>query len=122
MMCSFNSFWQAYFKLIPLQFGIPVIAGITLFIQARNKIIASRSTDEHIDKTVVKDLVADEDALLAKQEAKVEKKQRKAEQKVRERLKAEKKKQANKQTEADDDDDADIDKFVKGSRGKAKTK
>lgn len=85
--------------------------------------IVGRSTDEHIDKTIVKDLVSDEDALAAKQEAKAEKKQRKAEQKLRERLKAEKKKGAGKQNnEGDDDDDADIGKFAKGSRGKAKSK
>ena len=113
----------AYFKFIPLKFGIPFIAGVVLIVQTRNKIIASRSTDEHIDKTIVKDLVSDEDALAAKQEAKAEKKQRKAEQKLRERLKAEKKKGAGKQNnEGDDDDDADIGKFAKGSRGKAKSK
>lgn len=82
-----------------------------------------RSTDEHIDKTIVKELVSDEDALIAKQEAKAEKKQRKADQKLRERLKAERKKEANKRDNTkDDDDEADIDKFAKGSRGKAKTK
>ncbi|KAL7507044.1 hypothetical protein ACHAXN_004251 [Cyclotella atomus] len=113
----------AYFKFIPLKFGVPFIGAVALIVQARNKIIASRSTDEHIDKTIVKDLVSDEDALAAKQEAKAEKKQRKADQKVKERLKAQRKKEANMQNnEGDDDDDADIDKFVKGSRGKAKSK
>lgn len=85
--------------------------------------IAGRSTDEHIDSTIVKDLVTDEDALAAKQVAKAEKKQRKADQKLRERLKAERKKEANRHNnEGDEDDDADIDKFAKGSRGKAKSK
>lgn len=81
-----------------------------------------RSTDEHIDKTIVKDLVSDEDALLAKQEAKAEKKQRKADQKVRERLKAERKKAANSKDVADDDEDGEnIANFAKASR-KTKTR
>jgi hypothetical protein len=42
---------------------------------------------------------------------------------LRERLKAERKKEANKRDNTkDDDDEADIEKFAKGSRGKAKTK
>lgn len=81
-------------------------------------LVLGRSTDEHVDKTIVKDLVSDEDALLARDEAKAEKKQRKAEQKLRERLKAEKKKAANisKDTGDDDDEGELISKFAKGSR------
>jgi hypothetical protein len=82
-----------------------------------------RSTDEHIDKTIVKDLVSDEDAIAAKENAKKEKKQRKANQKLKDRLKAERKNVANKKREiADDDEDELIDSFAKGSRGKNKTK
>eukprot|EP00970_Alexandrium_tamarense_P006657 scaffold1150_cov176-Alexandrium_tamarense.AAC.7 len=114
---------QAFFKFVPLQYGLPFIGAVALLIQARNKIIASRSTDEHIDKTIVKDLVSDEDAIAAKENAKKEKKQRKANQKLKERLKAERKNVANKKREiADDDEDELIDSFAKGSRGKNKTK
>lgn len=80
--------------------------------------VVGRSTDEHVDKTIVKDLVSDEDALLARNEAKAEKKQRKVEQKLRERLKAEKKKAANSSKDNNDEDDEGelIAKFAKGSR------
>ena len=82
-----------------------------------------RSTDEHIDKTIVRDLVFDEDAIAAKQEAKAEKKQRKADQKLRERLKAERKKESTKNEMGDEDEDADnMNTFAKGSRGKAKAR
>ena len=71
----------------------------------------------------MRDLVSDEDALAAKQEAKAEKKQRKAEQKLRERLKAERKKEFNKNEIGYEDEDADItNTFAKGFRGKAKAK
>jgi len=83
----------------------------------RAKLIASRSTDEHIDKTLVKDLVSDEDALLAKKEEKAGKKQRKAELKMRQRLKAERKNAGNNRRDnGDEDDDGEITAFVKGSR------
>lgn len=79
-----------------------------------------RSTDEHIDKTIVKDLVSDEDALHARKEAKAEKKQRKTDQKLRERLKADRRKVANNNKETVDDDvDGELmAKFAKGSRKK----
>lgn len=93
---------------------------IALTIKARNKIIESRSTDDHIDRTIVQDLVSDEDALAAKQNEKAQKKLRKTEQKLRERLKAERRNNANKKKEAvDEDDDGDIiSTFAKGARGK----
>jgi len=81
-----------------------------------------RSTDEHIDKTIVNDLVSDENAVLAKQEAKIDKKNRIAEQKLRERLKAERKKSEGRGSKmdkdpADDDDEGEmITQFAKGSR------
>lgn len=139
---------QAFFKFVPLKFGLPLIALVSLIVQARAKLIASeyktlkvmdgwinrwkiyriaylltlvlsgRSTDEHVDRTIVKDLVSDEDALLARNEAKAEKKQRKVEQKLRERIKAEKKKAASSSKDTGDDDDEGelIAKFAKGSR------
>ena len=92
---------------------------ISLILKARSKIIESRSTDEHIDNTIVKDLVSDEDALLAKQNAKAQKKQRKSEQKLRERLKAERKSAANQKESLNEDDDGEmITAFAKGSRAK----
>lgn len=108
----------AFFRFIPLQIGLPLVGTISLLIQARAKFIASRSTDEHIDKTIVQELVSDEDALFAKQEAKASKKQRKADQRRMERLKAERKKAANGGKEAADDEDEGemIAKFAKGSR------
>jgi hypothetical protein len=136
--------FQAFFKFVPLKFGLPAVAFVVLIVQARAKLIAresktfisdkhieiffilhnfkivvsGRSTDEHVDKTIVKDLVSDEDALLAKSEAKAVKKQRKVEQKLRERIKAEKKKTASsiKETGEDDDEGELIAKFAKGSR------
>ncbi|KAL7546233.1 hypothetical protein ACHAWF_009567 [Thalassiosira exigua] len=106
----------AFFKFVPLTFGVPIIVTLSLLVQVRAKLIASRSTDEHIDNTIVKDLVSDEDALLAKKEAKAEKKQRKADQKLRERLKAERRNAANKKRDNADDDEGDVGKFAKGSR------
>ncbi len=92
---------------------------VALTIKARNKIIESRSTDEHIDKTIVQDLVSDEDAFAAKQNEKAQKKLRKTEQKLRERLKAERRNNANKKNAAaDEDDDEVISTFAKGTRGK----
>ena len=96
-----------------------VRALITLILKARSKIIESRSTDEHIDKTIVQDLVSDEDALAAKQNQKAQKKLRKTEQKVRERLKAERRNNANKNRAVGEDEDGDnITAFAKGTRGK----
>mmetsp|Transcript_34525 Transcript_34525/g.62126 ORF Transcript_34525/g.62126 Transcript_34525/m.62126 type:complete len:136 (+) Transcript_34525:129-536(+) len=108
----------AFFKFIPLEIGIPIVGISTLLFQARAKLIASRSTDEHIDQTIVRDLVSGEDALVAQQEAKEEKKQRKLDQRKMERLKAERRKAANNKREtADDDDDGEMmAKFAKGSR------
>mmetsp|Transcript_5468 Transcript_5468/g.12469 ORF Transcript_5468/g.12469 Transcript_5468/m.12469 type:complete len:136 (+) Transcript_5468:121-528(+) len=108
----------AFFKFIPLKIGLPLVGTISLLFQARAKLIASRSTEEHIDKTIVKDLVSDEDALHAQKEAKAGKKQRKADQKLRERIKAERRKttNSNKETANDDDEGEMITKFAKGSR------
>ena len=86
--------------------------------------LLGRSTDEHIDNTIVKDLVSDEDAVLATLEAKAEKKSRRAEQKLRERLKAERKiaegrgsKQNGCKDPADDDDEGEmITQLAKGAR------
>lgn len=72
-----------------------------------------RSSDEYVDKTLVKDLTSDQDALIAKQEAKAEKKQRKAQQKLKERLKAERSKGGNNNDAAEDDDDQLIANFAK---------
>lgn len=92
---------------------------VALTIKARNKIIESRSTDEHIDKTIVQDLVSDEDAFAAKQNEKAQKKLRKTEQKLRERLKAERRNNVNKKNAAADEDDSEvISTFAKGARGK----
>lgn len=82
-----------------------------------------RSTDEHIDNTIVKDLVSDQDALVAREVAKAEKKQRKANQRKLERLKAEKKKAngSNKENIDDNDDDDDMmANFAKGGSRKTK--
>ena len=71
--------------------------------------ILGRSSDDHIDKHIVKDLVSDEDALLAKQEAKAQKKKNKAESKTLQRLKQERRKGANADKDTgDDDDDTDL--------------
>jgi len=101
-----------------MKIGLPIVGIVSMAIQARAKLIASRSTDEHIDKTIVKDLVRNEDAALAKFEAKADKKQRKAEQKLRERIKAERTKTVNGNKDyADDDDEGEmIAKLAKGSR------
>ena len=96
------------------------------FLSTHHKHRIGRSTDEHIDRTIVKDLVSDEDAFAAQQEAKAQKKQRKLDERLRQRLVAEKKAAANKSNKkeaADDDDEGEmIAAFAKGSRGKGKTK
>ncbi|KAL9181252.1 hypothetical protein ACHAXT_010057, partial [Thalassiosira profunda] len=111
----------AFIKFVPLKVGLPALGAVLLLIQARAKFIASRSTDEHVDKTLVKDLMSEEDELAAKQETKEAKKQRKANQKLRERLKAERKNHPRNRGEAEDDvDDGELTKIAKGSRGKKK--
>ena len=67
-----------------------------------------KQSAEHIDKTIVKDLVSDEDALLAKNDAKALKKQRKQQQKVHARLKEERRKNGGNKENADDDDDDEL--------------
>lgn len=113
----------SFFKFVPLKIGLPLVGVIALMLQARNKIKENRSTDEHIDKTIVKDLVSDEDAITAKLEEKAAKKQRKADEKLRLRLAAERK-TAGRKKEADEEGDERelMSAFAKGSRGKSKTK
>mmetsp|Transcript_13751 Transcript_13751/g.28043 ORF Transcript_13751/g.28043 Transcript_13751/m.28043 type:complete len:139 (+) Transcript_13751:123-539(+) len=119
-VCTIYSF----FKFIPLKYGVPFLGTLALVIKVRSKIIENRSTDEHIDRTIVQDLVSDEDAIQAQQEAKALKKQRKADEKLRQRLKAERKAAANNSggDGGEEDDEAEITAFAKGSRGKGKKK
>jgi len=67
-----------------------------------------KQSAEHIDKTIVKDLVSDEDALLAKNDAKALKKQRRQQQKVHARLKEERRKHGGNKENADDDVDDEL--------------
>ena len=67
-----------------------------------------KQSAEHIDKTIVKDLVSDEDALLAKSNEKAIKKQRKHQQKVHARLKEERRKHGGNKENADDDVDDEL--------------
>ena len=81
--------------------------------------LLGKQSAEHIDKTIVKDLVSDEDALLAKSNEKAIKKQRKQQQKVHARLKEERrrKNRGNKENADDDDEDELLANIAKkGSR------
>lgn len=72
--------------------------------------LLGKQSAEHIDKTIVKDLVSDEDALLAKSNEKAIKKQRKQQQKVHARLKEERRRKngGNKENADDNDDDDEL--------------
>jgi len=83
----------AFFKYVPLQFGVPAVIGVGFFFQLRARILARRAekAQNEIDESLVKDLTADEDRAKAKAEAKATKKQNKAQEQLRQRLAAEKK-------------------------------
>eukprot|EP00568_Trieres_chinensis_P000330 CAMPEP_0183306856 /NCGR_PEP_ID=MMETSP0160_2-20130417/15024_1 /TAXON_ID=2839 ORGANISM="Odontella Sinensis, Strain Grunow 1884" /NCGR_SAMPLE_ID=MMETSP0160_2 /ASSEMBLY_ACC=CAM_ASM_000250 /LENGTH=114 /DNA_ID=CAMNT_0025470325 /DNA_START=142 /DNA_END=483 /DNA_ORIENTATION=- len=83
----------AFFKYVPLQYGVPALIGLGLLLKLRAKIISRRAdrAQKDIDESLIRDLAEDEDRIKARDEAKASKKQQKANEKLRKRLSAERK-------------------------------
>jgi len=120
---------QAFFKFVPLLFGLPLLAAIVLVYRLNAKLKArqaEKSAKDVIDNSVVDELTAEEDRKKAKTQEKLAKKERKANEKLRQRIKEEKKNFSNTAVKAKsrkDEDDDEVDNlltFAKGSREKKK--
>jgi len=125
----------AYFKFVPLQYGVPVLVGIFVIFQIQGQIKTLREKKiENMDETDIDDLALElegEDADAKKKVAdgeklKVQKKKaRLADRLAAEERKAEKAAKRNqgkkKNKKEDDDDDVDAAVFAKGSRNKKKS-
>mmetsp|Transcript_29887 Transcript_29887/g.49304 ORF Transcript_29887/g.49304 Transcript_29887/m.49304 type:complete len:152 (-) Transcript_29887:816-1271(-) len=121
----------AYFRYIPLEYGLPILAVLGLLFQLRSRVKAHKDQKlEVLDEDLVKELAGDDeeaDKLKAQENAV---KARKAKNKLEQRLAIEakqarqnngtKKKKKKGKNAGDGDDDEDLDTFVKGSRGAAK--
>jgi hypothetical protein len=111
---------QAYFKYVPLQYSVPIVAVLFLLFQLHSMIKASRAKRimERIDEGLVAELSKEEDVAKAKQESKAAKKGKKASDKLRQRLAAEKKATASAGASSgatpEDDDEAILLTFAKG--------
>uniref|UniRef100_A0A7S4MHX0 Uncharacterized protein n=1 Tax=Odontella aurita TaxID=265563 RepID=A0A7S4MHX0_9STRA len=114
----------AFFKYIPLQYGVPAVIGVGIFLQLRAKVLARRAEKAltEIDESLVNDLTADEDKVKAKVAAKAAKQQLKAQEKVRQRLNAERKGTGRAAEGENEEGDENISTFAKGGRGKQKKK
>lgn len=123
----------AYFKFVPLQYGVPVLVGLFLIFQIQGQIKTLREKKiENMDDTDIDDLAlelegVDADAKKkAAEEEKIKlqkKKARLADRLAAEQRKAEKaakRNQGKKKNSGDDDDDVDASVFAKGSRNKKK--
>eukprot|EP01083_Nonionella_stella_P020253 56149_1 len=119
----------AYFKYIPLNFGLSVIgAGIVIYkVTTSLKARAIEKKEEKIanlDESLLQELAADEINREQQEKQKAAKKKLKADNKARQRIAAEKKKSQNgkkssSQEDNDDDDGGaeDVSAFVRGNRG-----
>lgn len=114
----------AFFKYVPLQYGVPAVIGVGIFFQLRAKVLARRAerAQNEIDESLVKDLAADQDKAKARAVAKAAKKQMKAQESVRQRLAAEKKAGAGGAEGEMEEGDENISTFAKGGRRKQKKK
>lgn len=114
---------QAYFKYVPLEYGVPIFGGVIALVAINSKLKARKAEKlQNLDESMVQDLVGDEDdAATNKKLTKAQKAKQKKKQQVAQRLKAEKK--AGNAGGDDDDDDADDDalrNWAKGGKAKKK--
>lgn len=122
----------AYFKYVPLNFGLSVIgAGIVIYkAKTSLKARAVEKKEEKIanlDESLLEELAADEINKEKQEKSRVAKKKLKAENKARQRIAAEKKKFKNKgkngsnnkniSNDDEDNDEEDVSTFVRGNRG-----
>eukprot|EP00536_Pseudo-nitzschia_multiseries_P000648 jgi/Psemu1/300246/fgenesh1_kg.8_\ len=121
----------AYFKIVPLKYGIPILAGVFVFFQVQGQVKTLREKKiENMDESDINDLAMEfegdeDDSKKKKEEEKLQKKKaRLAERLAAEQRKAEKAAKRNqgkkKKSDDDDDDDADMAVFAKGSRNMKK--
>mmetsp|Transcript_4680 Transcript_4680/g.5630 ORF Transcript_4680/g.5630 Transcript_4680/m.5630 type:complete len:141 (+) Transcript_4680:146-568(+) len=112
----------AYFKYVPLEYGLPILGGLFVIYMISQKLQARKAEKlQNLDESMVKDLVGEDDQAAKKKLTKAQKAEQKKKQQLAQRLKAEKKAGNNAAQDDDDDDDDDaLRKFAKG--GKAKTK
>jgi hypothetical protein len=123
----FSSTKKAYFKLIPLKYGVPPILGVAVILLLRRQIQTQRDRKlQNMDQADINDLALelqgpDDDNKNGKNVAKnkhmVKKKDR-----TLQRLAAERKKEGNQKAakNVDDEDDTDITTFAKGSKNNKK--
>lgn len=109
----------AYFKFVPLEYGVPALAGIFVLFQIKAQFKTLREKKiENMDETDINDLaneLMDEDDEDAKKKEAEDLKIQKKKARLAERLAAEQRKaekaakrsQGKKKTTADDDDDVD---------------
>lgn len=121
----------AYFKIVPLKYGIPILVGLFVIFQIQGQIKALHEKKiETMDESDINDLakeLEDDGDEQAKKKAEEEKKVQKKKARLAERLAAEQRKaekaakrnQGKKKKDVDDDDD-DVAVFAKGSRNKKK--
>jgi len=121
----------AYFKLVPLKYGIPILVGVFVVLQIQGQIKTLREKKiENMNETDINDLALeledDEDDKKKEQEEGIKlqkKKARLAERLAAEQRKAEKAAKRNhgkKKKGNDDDGDDDMAVFAKGSRNQKK--
>jgi hypothetical protein len=81
---------QAYFKYVPVQYSLPIVAVLFLMFQLHSTIKARRAkrSMERIDEGLVAELSKADDVAKAKEESKAAKKGKKASDKLRQRLAA----------------------------------
>jgi len=121
---------QAFFKFVPLEYGIPALAGLVVILQIQSQIKTLRQKKiENMDDTDIDDLAleleGEDDAAESKKKAedlKIQKKKaRLAERLAAEARKAEKAaKRGSKKKNEEEDDDGDVAIFAKGSRKQKK--
>mmetsp|Transcript_17849 Transcript_17849/g.25234 ORF Transcript_17849/g.25234 Transcript_17849/m.25234 type:complete len:151 (-) Transcript_17849:519-971(-) len=115
----------AFFKYIPLEYGLPALGSVVFFYKLVSSIKARaiEKKEEKIaslDEDLLKELAADDLMNEERNKQKATKKKKKADDKVRQRLAAEKKKYEQSKDDEEDDDDADYGTFAKGKNGKKK--
>ncbi|VEU43197.1 unnamed protein product [Pseudo-nitzschia multistriata] len=120
----------AYFKIVPLKYGVPILVGVFVILQIRGQVKTLREKKiENMDESDMNDLALEleddaEDKKKKEEEArKLEKKKaRLAERLAAEERKAEKaaKRNQGKKKSGDDDDEGDVTVFAKGSRNQKK--
>lgn len=114
----------AFFRYVPLQFGVPAVIVVGIFFKLRAKVLARRAdkAQNEIDESLVKELSVDQDRAKARTVAKAAKKQLKTQESVRQRLLAEKKATARGAGRGAEEADENVSTFAKGGRKQQKKK